>query len=145
MLRQFIPALMTDNPSLDHDYSGKLEGLGDPALVKAMRDGDWNIVAGGMFDDLWTPSVHIVRSFEIPYSWKINRGFDWGSSKPFSVLWFAESDGTDITYPDGVREVLITEFFPAFTRPPRLRKHPSNFYGLRKFFFILKPSVPKIV
>ena len=101
MIRQFIPALMTDNPSLDHDYEGKLEGLGNPALVKAMRDGDWNIVAGGMFDDLWNPQVHVSRAFEIPYSWKINRGFDWGSSKPFAVLWFAESDGTDITYPDG--------------------------------------------
>lgn len=108
MLRQYIPAKLSDNPALlenDPDYSDRLEGLGNPELVKAMKDGDWNIVAGGMFDDVWKESTHVIQSFEIPRSWRIDRSFDWGSSRPFSVGWWAESDGTNIagqpTYPRG--------------------------------------------
>lgn len=101
MLRQYIPAKLSDNPTLqenDPDYIDRLEGLGDPALVRAMADGDWNIVAGGMFDDLWNDcgrrTVHTIKPFDIPTSWYVDSTFDWGSSKPFSVLWWAESDGT---------------------------------------------------
>ena len=102
MLRQYIPARLEDNPALlntDPDYGDRLEGLGNPELVRAMKDGDWNIVSGGMFDDVWNESYHVIQSFEIPKSWRIDRSFDWGSSKPFSVGWWAESDGTNA--PDG--------------------------------------------
>jgi hypothetical protein len=93
MLRQFVAARLEDNPSVDgEEYRAKLSGLGDPALVKAMLDGDWDIVAGGMFDDVWSGVVR--EPFAIPDSWRKSRSFDWGSSHPFAVLWFAESDGT---------------------------------------------------
>lgn len=104
LLRQFIPAKLEDNPSLsedDPDYEMRLEGLGDPALVRAMRSGDWDIVAGGMFDDVWDRSVHMIPAFPVPESWRIDRAFDWGSSKPFSVGWWAESDGTPATLRSG--------------------------------------------
>ena len=101
MLRQYIPARIEDNPSLDEDYEDKLSGLGPDWLVKAMRDGDWNITAGGMFDDVWRENVHVKKSFKIPHSWKIDRSFDWGSTKPFAVTWWAESDGTDYTKKEG--------------------------------------------
>lgn len=96
MLRQFIPAKLEDNPTLaasDPEYAARLSGLGDPALVRAMREGDWDIVAGGAFDDVWRRSAHVLPRFEIPASWRLDRSFDWGSSKPFSVGWWAESDG----------------------------------------------------
>lgn len=99
MLRQFIPALATDNPvgvEADPNYMENQAGLGDAALVKAKRDGDWNIVAGGAFDDVWSSSV-IVPRFRVPIGWRTDRSFDWGSTKPFSVLWFAEADGTEAT------------------------------------------------
>lgn len=106
MLRQYVRALLSDNPSVDaEDYSGKLEGLGDPALVRAMLNADWDIVAGGMFDDLWQRAKHAIKPFAIPKSWTVDRSFDWGSSKPYAVGWWAESDGTTapngITYPRG--------------------------------------------
>lgn len=104
MLRQYVPALLDDNPTLkenDPDYEDRLEGLGDPNLVKAMKTGDWNIVSGGMFDDVYSSTVHELEPFPIPFSWRIDRAFDWGSSKPFSVGWWAESDGTEATLPDG--------------------------------------------
>lgn len=103
MLRQFIPALLEDNPTLlenDPDYEDRLEGLGSVALVKAMRRGDWNIVAGGAFDDVWTDRV-VVPRFKVPSSWAVDRSHDWGSAKPFANLWFAEADGTEATLPDG--------------------------------------------
>lgn len=115
MRRQFIPALMEDNPTLmedDPDYGDKLEGLGDPALVKAMRSGDWDIVSGGMFDDLWKRDVHVIPPFQIPRSWRVDRSFDWGSSRPFSVGWWAESDGTTAQIVDPKTGKLVSRTFP---------------------------------
>lgn len=113
MLRQYIPARLEDNKALianDPEYEDRLEGLGNEALVEAMRRGDWDIVAGGMFDDVWERSKHVIRPFAIPSSWTIDRTFDWGSSKPFSVGWWAESDGTGATMADGT-----TRYFPRGT------------------------------
>lgn len=104
MRRQYIPARLDDNPTLlenDPSYLAKLEGLGNPALVKAMRDGDWNIVAGGALDDVWHEELLRVPRFKVPSGWRVDRSLDWGSAKPFSVGWWAEADGTDVTMPDG--------------------------------------------
>lgn len=105
MLRQYIPATVYDNPALlEHDpnYISRLKGLGSPELVRAMLEGDWDIVAGGMFDDLWRRGTHIIeKPFKIPKGWYINRGFDWGSSKPFAALWYAESNGDPVTLANG--------------------------------------------
>jgi hypothetical protein len=104
MLRQYIPATVYDNPALlegDPTYIDRLKGLGSPELVKAMLEGDWDIVAGGMFDDIWRKEIHVREPFKIPSGWYINRAFDWGSSKPFAVLWFAESNGDPVEFDDG--------------------------------------------
>jgi len=63
--------------------------------------GDWDIVAGGMFGDVWDSKRHIVQPFNVPRTWRIDRSFDWGSARPYSVGWWAESDGCDIELPDG--------------------------------------------
>lgn len=81
----------------DPDYKQRLAGSArSKAELKAWLYGDWDIVAGGMFDDIWDPRYHVVPRFDIPKSWKITRSFDWGSSAPFSVGWWAESDGCDV-------------------------------------------------
>lgn len=101
MLRTYIPAKLQDNPTLmenDPDYIDRLEGLGDPALIKAMKDGDWNIVAGGAFDDVWEEAHLVLPRFPIPSGWRLDRSFDWGSSHPASVGWWAESNGEEVTY-----------------------------------------------
>ncbi len=103
MLRQYIPALLSDNPSQDPEYENQLRGLGNPELVKAMLEGSWDIDMGSMFGDLWDRRCHVIEPFEIPSSWRIDRAFDWGSSKPFAALWFAESDGTEYTLVDGTK------------------------------------------
>ncbi len=100
MRRQYVPAKMEDNPTLmenDPDYMLKLEGLGSPDLVKAMKDGDWNIVAGGALDDVWVEDVLVKPRFVVPSGWRVDRSLDWGSAKPASVGWWAEADGTEAT------------------------------------------------
>jgi hypothetical protein len=109
MKRVYIPAKLSDNPSMaesDPNYMQSLEGLGNAALVRAMRDGDWDIVAGGMFDDVWDREKHVIKPFAIPASWRIDRSFDWGSSKPFSVGFWAESDGTEAVMEDGTKRTF---------------------------------------
>ncbi|MBN2312357.1 MAG: terminase family protein [Sedimentisphaerales bacterium] len=104
MLRQYIPSLLEDNPTAkdeDPNYEKRLQGLGRPELVKAMRWGIWDIVAGGMFDDVWDPRIHILNPFDIPATWYLDRSFDWGSTRPYAVCWWAESDGSDIVLNDG--------------------------------------------
>lgn len=96
MMRQFIPAKMADNPTGDPvAYRKALMGLGRPELIRAMLDGSWDIVAGGMFDDVWQGViVPTIPASKIPTGWKISRIFDWGSSKPFAMGWLAKADGT---------------------------------------------------
>lgn len=64
------------------------------AMLAAWIEGSWDIVAGGMFSDVWKPEWNELPRGDIPGSWRVDRAFDWGSSKPFSVGWYAESDGT---------------------------------------------------
>lgn len=85
----------------DPEYINTLKGVKDPNKRKAWLDGDWDIVAGGMFDDIWDRDRHVLPRFDIPQGWRIDRSFDWGSSKPFSVGWWAESDGTEAKMADG--------------------------------------------
>lgn len=95
MTRQFIPAKLSDNPTMmenDPLYKYKLLGLGG-ALAKAMLEGDWDAIEGAYFDQ-FNKEVHVINSFEIPNDWYKIRGFDWGYSAPFGVLWVAISDGS---------------------------------------------------
>ncbi|MBA8886150.1 hypothetical protein FHW12_000341 [Dokdonella fugitiva] len=78
----------------DPEYLTKLRAISDPNKRKAWLFGSWEITSGGMFDDLWKPEAHIVPVFDIPAGWRIDRSLDWGSSRPFSVGWWAESDGS---------------------------------------------------
>lgn len=97
MRRQFIPALLEDNPAMlaeDPTYEQRLQGLGSDALVKAMRYGLWDIISGAFFD-CWHPGL-IVSPFEVPRDWLRFRSYDHGFAKPFSVGWWAVSDGSSL-------------------------------------------------
>lgn len=95
MTRCFIPAKIFDNPILmnaDPEYINKL-GLLSEAERKAYLYGDWNVFQGQVFSE-WNEEKHVVEPFAIPDSWPRYRGFDWGSAKPFAVVWFAvDEDG----------------------------------------------------
>jgi hypothetical protein len=86
----------------DPGYKDRIKAAArSKAELEAWLHGSWDIVAGGMFDDVWEPKYHVIPAFVVPESWRIDRSFDWGSSKPFSVGWWAESDGTDLVFPNG--------------------------------------------
>ncbi len=88
----------------DPNYIANLEGIEDENLRKAWRGKEdrWEISAGAFFTDIWSAKHHILNPFKIPASWRLSRAFDWGSSRPFSVGWYAESDGDQIEIAPGV-------------------------------------------
>lgn len=90
-----------ENIYLAPEYVAELESIRDENKRKAWLWGDWDIVAGGAFDDVWNAGVHILPRFKVPHSWRVDRSFDWGSTHPFSVGWWAEANGEEAIMPDG--------------------------------------------
>ncbi|MAF43753.1 MAG: terminase [Parcubacteria group bacterium] len=90
-----------ENIYLDAKYIADLVSIKEPNKRKAWLEGDWNIVAGGAIDDLWNENIHVKQRFKIPHSWRIDRTFDWGSTKPFSVGWWAEANGEEVKLANG--------------------------------------------
>lgn len=101
LTRVAIHGSWRENPYLDPVYIAFLLGIKDPNKKKAWVNGDWSVTSGGRFDHLWNESVHVVKPFKIPMGWHVDRSHDWGESKPFSNLWFAESNGEEVII-DGV-------------------------------------------
>lgn len=85
----------------DPDYINKIAAAARNAAEKAAwLEGSWDVVAGGMFDDVWDVRYNVVKPFKIPDNWRITRSFDWGSSRPFSLGWWAIANGEDLRLPD---------------------------------------------
>ena len=96
--RVFIPSKLKDNRLLlvnDPTYVLRLRQSGSEALVKAWLEGDWSIIDGAFFTEFG--EHHILKAEwrrRIPPQTLRFRAHDWGSAKPFSVGWYAVSDGT---------------------------------------------------
>lgn len=117
--RVFIPATIYDNRHLveaDPEYLARLESISDDALRRAWLEGDWNVVAGSFFGDIWQTERNVLRPFAIPQGWYCFRSFDWGSARPFCVQWWAISDGNPcgngVIYPRGSL-VMFHEWYGA--------------------------------
>ena len=106
-LRQFIPARLEDNPSIDQkQYASNLSGLGNDALVKAMLEGDWDIVAGAALDI--SRERHGLRPFKPLQHWTKFQVIDWGYVHPYAVGWFCVPDeDTLLAGKDGIEDVLL--------------------------------------
>lgn len=103
--RASIPSRLSENRVLldaDPDYRQRmLAAATSSSMAEAWDTGSWDIVAGGMFADIWDPHVNELPEFRLPHGWKLDRSMDWGSSRPFSVGWWLESPGEDLLLPDG--------------------------------------------
>ena len=100
----FIPSKVYDNQELlnaDPNYIANLALL-DEADREALLNGNWDTFAGQVFTEFSDnidgydthKFTHVINEFDIPQSWKIYRGFDFGYAKPFSVGWYAvDHDG----------------------------------------------------
>lgn len=95
MKRQYIPFGLEHNKFINYDdYAGKLQGLGTPELVRAMLEGDWSIVQGGAFDDLWDRNIHVINHVDLLKSEiDISLSYDHGSSKPWAASIVAKVRG----------------------------------------------------
>lgn len=92
-----------ENRFLDAKYVAGLNAIRDPNKRRAWLGGDWSITSGGALDDLWKPGVHVLPRFIVPKSWRLTRSFDWGSTHPFSVGFWAIANGEEIKLPNGKR------------------------------------------
>lgn len=108
-----------ENIYLDPQYVMNLENEKDKNRRKAWLLGDWDIVAGGAVDDVYERAVHVKPRFKVPPGWLIDRAFDWGSTHPFCVGWFAEANGEEATLPDG----------RTFCPPPGTLVQIAEWYG----------------
>lgn len=99
--RIYIPARLTDNPSLmegDPDYINRLQLLPEKER-EAKMNGDWFSFAGAVFSELrlgWNigePSNanHLVKPFTIPQYWPKVLAIDWGFAANTCAGWGALS------------------------------------------------------
>lgn len=100
--RVYIPSRLTDNSYLGADYVANLHMVGSVELVRAWLEGDWNVIAGAFFPEFGPR--HIIGARSLPEGWPRFRSGDWGSARPFSVGWWAISDGS---MPDLPRGALV--------------------------------------
>ena len=93
MLRQYIPGLLEDNPTLiknDPEYIHRLDALPEPYRT-AYKEGDWGIFLGQMF--MFNRRDHVIDPRAIPEAAPVLMTFDWGFGKPYSVgWWWVDSD-----------------------------------------------------
>lgn len=105
LARVFIPALLSDNPTLDPvdpetgertgEYRAALEGLG-AAEKAAFLGGDWDAFEGTVFRlvkgvHTWDQAQFTARTGHdtIPAEWTRWRVMDWGFARPFAIYWLA--------------------------------------------------------
>jgi len=108
----YIPSKIADNRVLlakDPDYISRLYLVGSVELVRAWLEGDWNVIAGAFFPE-FSIERHVCAPYEIPSHWARIRMGDWGSAKPFCILWAAVSDGELTSVPRGTL-VIYREWY----------------------------------
>jgi len=137
MLRCFIPSFAEDNQlglAKDPQYLNRLEAVGNEELVEAWKHGRWDMIAGAYFKD----RLFVCEPFEIPKHWMRFRSLDWGSAKPFSVGWYAVSEGKAITLVDRKRQVR-----EVYLPPDCLIKY-REWYGAKSANIGLDLTVPEV-
>jgi hypothetical protein len=87
----YIPAKMRDNAYIDAGYEASFSGLA-PELARAYREGDWDAVVGAAIHNL-SKDRHMLRPFSPPKHWTRFMVMDWGVARPFSIGWYAVSEG----------------------------------------------------
>lgn len=133
-LIRFISAKHTDNPYLV-DYESTLDGIKDPQMRAAYRDGSWDVFPGQKFGE-WRRERHIVPAFPIPNSWRRGCGIDWGYAAAWAVEWVAldedkrawvygELYDTEVGEADQARRILAAEAARNENPPGQRHADPS--------------------
>lgn len=72
----------------DPGYADRMNRAGSPALVRALKEGDFSVVAGAFFK---FTSRNIITPFELKPHWTKYMSMDYGScggADPFSIGWY---------------------------------------------------------
>lgn len=99
MTRQFIPAKITDNPTLmaaDPHYVDRLRAMSEEEY-RAKALGDWNVFTGQFFTR-FNPDVHVIQPFDIPLDWDRFMCVDYGFNAPWACLWLARPPATQACF-----------------------------------------------
>lgn len=95
-MRCFIPAKLEDNPTLmnsDPTYGDRIYEIADKRYADALRNGNWNIVAGAAFTE-YDENIHVVATAPIPRDAVCWRSLDWGMAKPYACYWmYLDNEG----------------------------------------------------
>lgn len=115
--REFIPAVVFDNPSLvdnDNGYVGTLRSISDPVLRDMWLFGKWDVQVGSFFDS-WNVLHHVISGYEWRAGFKECRGkyrlyrsVDYGISKPFACSFSAVDGEGNIVVFDEIYEVNVS-------------------------------------
>lgn len=99
--RIYIPFKVADNKFENEEaVRARISGLGDAAMVDALLNENWDAPVGDFIRE-YDEKRHVVPDFTPPNHWIKFRGFDWGHSEPFVVLWACVSDGEPFTDDEG--------------------------------------------
>lgn len=87
--RLFLPARLSDNPNAEfrRDYEADLRDK-PPHIRAALLDGNWYVVAGAFFADLWDPDRVVIKPIKFGHGWRKFRSGDWGYKSPGVVHWW---------------------------------------------------------
>jgi len=146
MKRLFIPSRVQDNKILlesDPGYVDRLRGVGDAELVKAWLEGDWSALVGAYFSSDWS-KVELVDSFDIPSSWRIYSGLDYGEASPTAWimgavdydrnLWlvneYYEADRSASEHASSIRGMM--DDYPFTTKKPSMTLSDPSMFARRR-------------
>lgn len=104
MTRMHIFGHWSENTALaekDPTYIARLMADDDEDRRESWLTGSWDIAIGSMIGKIWKRPLHVLEPFNVPPDWRIFRSFDDGWSAPFSIGWWAISDGCDVQLKDG--------------------------------------------
>ena len=96
--RQFIPAKVSDNPSLvtaDPGYMSRLKALPDRDR-RMLLDGRWDVAFEGLVYDEFDITKNVISPFPIPADWMRFRSLDFGWNNPFVCQWWALSPDDEL-------------------------------------------------
>lgn len=96
--RNFIPARVTDNPTLmeaDPAYIARLEALPERER-RMLLEGRWDVSFEGLVYDNFDTTTHVVDAIELPSDWVRIRSVDFGYNNPLVVQWWALSGDDEL-------------------------------------------------
>jgi hypothetical protein len=107
--RRMIYSSFADNRLLNRTEPNYLNQVyqsceGDSARAQAWTRGDWSVISGGIFDEIFYKYANTIKepSFDPPDSGRYFFAYDHGSTEPacFLAAW-ENTDGQDVLFHDG--------------------------------------------